>query len=182
MSAFQPANYEEAKSSFKPLQRSQMRSVSQKQESRRKTLSEGRIKRRKPVRKRAKKAKPLSTKKVQTIFNRMVRERADWKCIRCGRDCSEQKGLLHASHFWGVGFTATRFDFDNVDALCYPCHYGQLGTGWEYCKQGDYRTYMIKKLGQEGYDALEAKARSQMKLADAKTAFMDSLKEEPVAA
>lgn len=124
---------------------------------------------------RKKKAKLASTKKIQGIFNRMVRERADWKCIRCGRDCTERKGLLHASHFWGVGFTATRFDFDNVDALCYPCHYGQLGTGWEYCKQGDYRTYMIKKLGQERYDALEQKARSQKKLLDAKLEFLASI-------
>lgn len=123
-------------------------------------------------RRRTKKRNGPSTKKVQGIFNKMVRERANWKCIRCGRDCSERKGLLHASHFWGVGFTATRFDFDNVDALCYPCHYGQLGTGWEYCKQGDYRTYMIKKLGQPGYDALEQKARTQKKLFDAKLEFL----------
>lgn len=118
--SFQAATFEEAKAQFKPLKRSPIRSASQKQESRRKTLSASTIKRGKPIRKRAKKAKPLSTKKVQSIFNRIVRERADWKCIRCGRDCSERKGLLHASHFWGVGFTATRFDFDDVDALCYP--------------------------------------------------------------
>jgi hypothetical protein len=170
--SFQPATYEEAKASFKPLKRSQIRSGSPKPESSRKTLSAGAIARRPRNSRRARKKVP-STKKVQTIFNRMVRERAEWKCIRCGRDCSERKGLLHASHFWGVGFTATRFDFDNVDALCYPCHYGQLGTGWEYCKQGDYRTYMIKKLGQDGYDALEQKARTPFKLADAKQQFMD---------
>lgn len=121
------------------------------------------------------KKKLFSTKKIQGIFNKMVRERANWKCIRCGRDCSERKGLLHASHFWAVGFTATRFDFDNVDALCYPCHYGQMKSGWEYNKQGDYRTYMIKKLGQDGYDELEQKARSQKKLLDAKQEFLSSI-------
>lgn len=166
--------YEEAKANYRPLKRSPI----QRQAQGVKTSPANSIARKRPIGKksgRRKKERAPSTKKVQGIFNRMVRERAGWKCIRCGRDCSERKGLLHASHFWGVGFTATRFDFDNVDALCYPCHYGQLGTGWEYCKQGDYRTYMIDKLGQEGYDALERKARTPMKLAEAKTLFLDSI-------
>lgn len=169
--SLQHASFDEAKAAFKPMKKTPMRrSV----KSSTIPYSQNSISRKK----KPKKAKVKSTKKVQGIFNRMVRERANWICVRCGRDCSERKGLLHASHFWGVGFTATRFDFDNVDALCYPCHYGQLGTGWEYCKQGDYRTYMIKKLGQEGYDALEQKARSQMKLVDAKEIFLSSLKNQ----
>lgn len=175
MSAFAPADFAEAKLTYKPLKRSRMPSSPSKGLNASRAAASARNTAVKPRAKRAKRKIP-GTKKVQGIFNRIVRERADWKCIRCGRDCSERKGLLHASHFWGVGFTATRFDFDNVDALCYPCHYGQLGTGWEYCKQGDYRTYMIKKLGQEGYDALEQKARSQKKLLDAKLEFLASIK------
>lgn len=168
--SLQPANFSEAKANFKPMKRSEMK--------RRQPIKSSAI----PYgtnsvsRKKKAKKKVPSTTGVQGKFNRMVRERANWICVRCRRDCSERKGLLHASHFWAVGFTATRFDFDNVDALCYPCHYGQMRSGWEYNKQGDYRTYMIEKLGQEGYDALEQKARSGMKLLDAKELFLSSLK------
>lgn len=165
--SFQSPTFAEAKATFKPMARKQMKRRSSAIPY--STNSLGRPK------KRAKKARVPGTKKVQGIFNRMVRERAEWKCIRCGRDCTERKGLLHASHFWGVGFTATRFDFDNVDALCYPCHYGQLGTGWEYMKHADYRDYMLKKLGEDGYAALEKRARSFMKLADAKEQFLASI-------
>lgn len=182
MSAFQPESFEEAKANFKPMKRGRIASrtapPSREPWTSIKTSPAGRIKRQPAPKKKAKRAKPRSTKGVQKIFNRMVRERAEWICVRCGRDFTERKGLLHASHFWGVGFTATRFDFDNVDALCYPCHYGQFGTGWEYCKQGDYRTYMIKKLGQDGYAALEQKARSQKKLLDAKSEFLATIRSE----
>lgn len=155
-----PHTFAEARANFKPMRRSPM-------------------KKRRPAKKRAKRAKVPSTNKVKKIFSDMVRERAGWKCVRCGRDCSERKGLLHCSHFWAVGFTATRFDFDNCDALCYVCHYGQMRTGWEYNKQGEYRDFMIKKLGQEGYDELERKARTPLKLLEAKTRFIESIKPDP---
>lgn len=127
-----------------------------------------------------KKSKVPKTARVQAIFNTMVKEQANWICVKCRKDFADNKRLLQCSHFWGVGFTATRFDFDNCDPLCYPCHYGQLRTGWEYCKQGDYRTFMLKKLGEEGYDRLEQKARSFMKLANAKEQFLESLKNQSI--
>lgn len=34
---------------------------------------------------------------------------------------------------------------------------------WEHDKQGEYRDYMVKKLGQDKYDALEVKARTVTK-------------------
>lgn len=167
--SLQSPTFAAAKADFKPMKRTPMRRSSAIPYG---TNSLGARK------KKVKKAKVPSTKTVQGKFNRMVRERANWICVRCDRDCTERKGLLHASHFWAVGFTATRFDFDNVDALCYPCHYGQMRSGWEYNKQGDYRTYMIKKLGQEGYDALEQKARSQKKLLVAKLEFLAATAQE----
>lgn len=178
MSAFHPENYAEAVATHKPLSRATpLQAVSKRRARTRspagdeKPLLQNRIKR-KAVKKKAKRVKTPSTAKVKKIFSDMVRERAGWKCVRCGRDCSERRGLLHCSHFWAVGFTATRFDFDNCDALCYVCHYGQMRTGWEYNKQGEYREFMVKKLGHDGYDRLEQKARVQMKLSDAKEQFL----------
>lgn len=164
-----PTTFEEAKESFKGMKRTRM--------SRSSGIAPpaSRIKRKAALSKKAKRSKTPSTNKVKKIFSDMVRERAGWKCIRCGRDCSERRGLLHCSHFWAVGFTATRFDFDNCDALCYVCHYGQMRTGWEYNKQGEYREFMLNKLGARAYEALEQKARSSKKLLDAKLEFLHSV-------
>lgn len=160
-----PTSFEQAKLTFKPLKRSNM---ARKTPPRSKTPLKANPRKQKPK----KKSKIPKTAKVQTIFNTAVKERGNWVCVRCKKDFTDNKRLLQCSHFWGVGFTATRFDFDNCDPLCYPCHYGQLRTGWEYNKQGEYRNYMIQKLGVNGYEALEQKARSFKKLADAKLQFL----------
>ena len=57
------------------------------------------------------------------LFSLCVRERADWRCERCGTKCPDDKRMgLHCSHFHGRGKWATRFDRDNCRALCYGCH------------------------------------------------------------
>ena len=85
-------------------------------------------------------------------FSQFIRKR-DGKCQRCG-----SANNLQASHFWSKNHWATRYDPDNCITLCYPCHYGN-GKGWEYDLQGEYREYMLKKLGKH-YRELEIKAHS----------------------
>ena len=177
MSTFAPTSYEEAVLTHKPLRRGRTAQTGNAPPRRLNASSSvpyalNSVALRKKAKAKNKRGKVPKTKGVQTKFNTMVKERAHWICVRCHRDYSENRRLLQCSHFWGVGFTSTRFDFDNCDALCYPCHYGQLHTGWEYNKQGEYRLFMIEKLGQEGYDALEQKARQRMKLSDAKEEFL----------
>lgn len=108
-------------------------------------------------------------KKCDTKFSKLIRER-DGKCLRCGRT-----EYLQCSHFWGRGFNGTRFDFDNCVTLCYPCHYGQYKTGWEFNKQGEYREFMISRLGVEGYSLLEKRARSYKSSLDARREFQENL-------
>lgn len=59
------------------------------------------------------------------IFSQYIRTR-DKKCRRCGsRVKFNGKGLPvthQASHFQGRGKENTRFNEDNVDALCHGCH------------------------------------------------------------
>lgn len=55
-------------------------------------------------------------------FSRCVRERAGWKCERCGKQYHPPTQALHCSHYEGRGNWATRFEPLNAISLCYGCH------------------------------------------------------------
>ena len=55
-------------------------------------------------------------------FSRCVRERAEWKCEKCGKQYDSTSMGLHCSHFVGRGNYAVRFEPLNADAHCYYCH------------------------------------------------------------
>lgn len=110
-------------------------------------------------------------------FRILVKERDKWICHKCHKDYSNNKGLYHCSHFWGETRSSTRFDFDNCIGLCYYCHYGDKINGWEYNKQGEYREYMIKLLGQKRYKELEKRANTLMSRRDAIIQLMNKLKD-----
>lgn len=97
------------------------------------------------------------------MFSQWIRSRDGQKCVRCGKQTN-----LTCSHFWSRIHSATRYDPDNCDALCWlPCHYT-----WEHEKQGEYRDFKLKQLGKKRYEALEKRARSVMKREDAIAAFL----------
>ena len=98
-----------------------------------------------------------TSKQADMAFSVFIRQR-DGKCVRCGR-----KDMLTCSHFWGRTHSATRYDPENCDAVCVGCHL----FIWEKEKQGEYRDFKLKQLGQERYDALEKRARSIYKRSDA---------------
>lgn len=83
------------------------------------------------------------------LFSKMIRER-DGACVFCGR----RYGKLENSHFWGRGNKTTRFNALNCDALCFQCHAQNEGN-----KQGFYRSWKLKQLGEEVYNDLERLAR-----------------------
>lgn len=83
------------------------------------------------------------------LFSIMIRER-DKKCVLC----NDTMRKAECSHFWGRGNKQTRFDAENAEYLCFTCHCRVEGN-----KQGEYRTYKLKKLGEEKYNALEIRAR-----------------------
>jgi len=55
-------------------------------------------------------------------FSYCVRERAEWRCERCGTYHQPPTRALHCSHFEGRGNWAVRFEPDNGIALCMGCH------------------------------------------------------------
>lgn len=66
--------------------------------------------------------------KYDKAVSDLVRERADWTCERCGSiDVNAQamkaSRVIQASHFRGRGKgNISRYDTDNIRALCGACH------------------------------------------------------------
>ena len=86
------------------------------------------------------------------------------KCMRCGKQhikTDNGKWLNYGtSHYWARTYMGTRWEVDNLDGLGWlPCH----SSIWEHDKNGQYRDYMMKKLGKEGFEKLEMKARATTK-------------------
>ena len=101
-----------------------------------------------------------SSAKADREFSLHIRAR-DGKCMRCGRKPPDIN--LQCSHFWHRGHSATRYDPKNCIALCAGCHLYK----WEVEKQGEYRDFMVRWLGQTEYDLLKKRAQSTVKRSDA---------------
>lgn len=101
--------------------------------------------------KKQSKQKVWTTERADAEFSKWIRNR-DKVCMRCGTTKN-----LTCSHFWVRQHSATRYDPDNCVAVCWmPCH----KYHWEKEKHGDYRDFMLKRLGEEKYKELEKRARS----------------------
>ena len=127
------------------------------------------------TKKRKLKKKPTSTTKADTLFSRHVRER-DGRCVYPDCPVTDTK-KLQCSHFFARAISATRYDPDNADALCYKHHYGDRIRGWEYLKQTEYREFKLNQLGQERYEALCERAKSGIGRREAIKIWEDQQKE-----
>jgi 5-methylcytosine-specific restriction endonuclease McrA len=110
-------------------------------------------------------------KELDEVMSKLCKKIGNYTCIRCKKQYPENSKQLTTSHFWSRKSMGARFELENLDVACYPCHMFQL----EKDKQGWYRDYMIKKLGQRGYDYLEVKARSITKFSRSDLEFMIDL-------
>lgn len=103
------------------------------------------------------------------IFSLYIRTRAGWKCEYCQKDYSYKHQGLHCSHFWSRKKENTRFDEENCIALC-RYHHQVLGHG---DGRDEYKEFMIKRLGQKGYDLLCIRSNTYFKK-DRKMALIKS--------
>lgn len=85
--------------------------------------------------------------KNDILFSIMIRERDGNKCVFCPKSAPEWK--MTNSHFWGRGDKWNRFNPENCDTLCFYCHQTHEGN-----KQGFYKEWKIKQLGEKLYDSL----------------------------
>lgn len=65
---------------------------------------------------------------ADSAFSKCVRERAGWRCERCGEQHNRTSQGLHASHHHRRGQWGVRFDPMNAESLCYGCHSHVGGT------------------------------------------------------
>lgn len=92
-------------------------------------------------------------KKLDKTISDLVRTRDEWRCKRCNKKYDPPTNALHCSHYFSRRYLGTRWDLDNLDAMCYGCHRYIEGD-----KQGWYKEYKLQQLGNEGYEKLEIRA------------------------
>ena len=88
-------------------------------------------------------------REAQAVFNKFIRLRDEkLPCISCGR---HHTGQYHAGHYRSVGSAAhLRFSEQNCHKQCAPCNNHLSGNII------NYRAGLIKKLGIEAVEAIEA--------------------------
>lgn len=88
----------------------------------------------------------IAIDKADKVFSQYIRLR-DGKCLRCLKSVElNSKGFpvsLQASHFQGRGKENTRFDEDNVCALCHGCHM------YFTANPAEHYVWQVERLGQE---------------------------------
>lgn len=95
--------------------------------------------------------KPLRTRLIEEaddLFSRFIRQRGQVCELRLSPDC---RGTAdHCCHLRSRRFLATRWDPDNAQAGCIPCH----TFGHSY--PAEWEAFCARLFGQEGWDALVA--------------------------
>lgn len=92
-------------------------------------------------------------KKIDKVVSHIVRIRDGWRCQRCHKLYTPPTQALHCSHYFSRRYMGTRFDLDNMDAMCYGCHRMIEGD-----KQGWYKDFKLKQLGKDKFLYLETRA------------------------
>ena len=73
--------------------------------------------------------------KLDDVFSRLVRERAEWSCEVCDKYFPEgHRQGLHCAHFYSRRHQGLRFFPDNACAMCYACHQRLGGNPVEFAK------------------------------------------------
>lgn len=97
----------------------------------------------------------MKTTSADMWLSRCVRERAEWKCEKCGKQYDSTSMGLHCSHFIGRGNWSVRFDPMNADSHCYYCHSQFEGNPHKHTE------WKREQLGQS-YDVLIEKSNNLM--------------------
>jgi hypothetical protein len=107
-----------------------------------------------------------------SIWSKYIRTRDNWTCQRCDKKYAPPTSALHCSHFWSRGSWSVRFDEDNCQALCYGCH-SYLGGNPQ-----EHREFILNKLGQERFDALQKRRNTALKSGEKKYLLSKEFRKE----
>lgn len=112
--------------------------------------------------------KKISLNKYDQLWARQIRER-DGRCLYCSAMQN-----LQAHHLFRRGISATRYALDNGFTLCSSHHTFSFGFSAHRTEQ-TFKLWAKEYLGEERYNALEAKSRIIMSRSKAVAEFMNQL-------
>lgn len=101
----------------------------------------------------------IKVNRADKLFSDFVREKAGWKCEKCGKVCKVNGAniaQLDASHYFVRSKWNVRYDLDNVHAICNSCH-RRMGE-YRNDESGEYDLWMKEKLGDKRYKLLKLRA------------------------
>ena len=90
--------------------------------------------------------------KLDTLFARYVKLRANYECEYCGKRAKSQG--MHCAHFIGRRYKNTRWITDNAACLCMACH--NLMHDFSTI----HNEFFTKRLGSDRVEQLEIIART----------------------
>lgn len=93
---------------------------------------------------------------ADTAFAKCVKERAEWKCERCGTQYEEGHRGLHCSHGHSRGKWGTRFTGLNAQAACYGCHM-QEGGNWMQRSLSEEERQLLQEMAEDTFRGKEAR-------------------------
>lgn len=97
----------------------------------------------------------VKTTAADRKFSKLIRERDNWTCQRCGKQYVPPTNALHSAHNFTRRIKATRLDEFNAISLCYGCH--QFVDSHADEKERLFRA----QFGDEAYEATAAKAHGK---------------------
>lgn len=106
---------------------------------------------------------PKLVKKLDDVFQMVIRYRDNFTCITCGRKFqSGERQQLHAGHYISRGVYSTRWDEENVNAQCAGCNLKQSLADVEVINR--YTDALRLKYGYDVIDRLLQKKHEPFKL------------------
>ena len=106
--------------------------------------------------------------KCDSLFSKYIRTRDKWTCQVCHKQYSPGDRGLQCSHFWSRRHKSVRWDGDNACAKCFYCHQHMTANPIEF------RDWILKRLGRQKFDLLEAKARQVIRLKKTDKAYIEA--------
>lgn len=111
----------------------------------------------------------IKLRPADAFWSRYIRNEHNWTCENCGKFCGDANVTyyqLDCCHYHGRRKESVRFDFDNTRAVCSSCH------RLFHKDKALHKAFMIRILGQRGFDLLEIRARTPIRGKDDKAVIL----------
>ena len=95
---------------------------------------------------------------LDKLASLVVKERAGYRCERCGAQHKKGDKGLHASHFHGRAKKSVRWDLRNLNSICHGCH------SFFHANPEEHRAWKLKQLGEQEFKKLDIDAHLPQKL------------------